>query len=410
MNALHALPAARSRPLEGRLPTGGLSLEPTSTRCDKNGFVGKAGAGMITQAHGESDQRGRERYALTDTHHGHIWGVCEAVDGLFGEPRRGTYELFGWVPGNGDVRGWVGSRAWLVPDDGAPEPWLLEDVESFGLLPGSDSLVLTGQDDHEGPPEGHRGSVRVHDGSRWLGSCREFARVLPPERAAPPLVLRGLARSDRLRTALRTGTRRALDLEQAALEVRDAQGEPLTDRLLWATVRDWEPSSHGADLIDLELDGEFFTPVPPYAQPVWEQWLTGAPDTFGAWAALDTRRREVWLDLVRERACRRDRRDRPAGRAYELDGRQITDEPGLYLALGEAVNGPGGYFGGCLDALTDCLRGSFGYTAPATLLWRDAATARERLSRTLTPRGRPFDLFAEVLDVLVEGGMQVSLV
>lgn len=49
----------------------------------------------------------------------------------------------------------------------------------------------------------------------------------------------------------------------------------------------------------------------------------------------------------------------------------VTDRPSLFLALGEAVNGPGGYFGGCVDALADCLRGHFGYTAPATLLWRD---------------------------------------
>ncbi|MFC5957869.1 barstar family protein [Streptomyces pratens] len=364
---------------------------------------------MIPPVHGKRDHRGRERYVLTDTRHGHVWGVCKAVGGLFGEPRRGTYELFGWVPDD-DVRGWLSGRVWLVPDDGALEPWLLEDAESLGPLPGSDSLVLTGQDDYKGPPEGHRGLVRAHDGSRWLGSCREFARVLPPERAAPPLVLRGLDQGDRLRTALRTGTRRALDLEQAVLEIRDARGEPLTDRLLWATVRDWGPSSYGADLIDLELGGESFTPVPMYAQPVWERWFAGPPDTPGAWAGFDTRRREVWLDLVRDRACRRTRRDRPAAHAYELEGRRITDEPGLYLALGEAVNGPGGYFGGCIDALTDCLRGSFGHTAPATLLWRDAATARERLSRNLAPGGRPFDLFAEVLDVLAEGGMRVTLV
>ena len=78
-----------------------------------------------------------------------------------------------------------------------------------------DSLVLTGLDDYEGPPEGHRGSVRLHDGYRWLGSCQEFARVLPSAHAAPPLVLQGFAPGDRLRQALTTGTRRALDLQEA---------------------------------------------------------------------------------------------------------------------------------------------------------------------------------------------------
>ncbi|ROQ66073.1 barstar (barnase inhibitor) [Streptomyces sp. 840.1] len=87
----------------------------------------------------------------------------------------------------------------------------------------------------------------------------------------------------------------------------------------------------------------------------------------------------------------------------------MTDEPGLYLALGEAVNGPGGYFGGCLAALDDCLRGDFGHTAPATLLWRDAATAREHLSRALAPDGRPYDLFGLALGLLTEGGMRVTL-
>jgi hypothetical protein len=105
---------------------------------------------------------GGGRYSLTETEHGHVWGVCVAVDGLFGEPRRGTYELLGWVPEGADVRGWVGSRVWLVPDDEALDPWLLEDAESLGRFPRTGSLVLTGLDGYLGPPEGHRGPVRVH--------------------------------------------------------------------------------------------------------------------------------------------------------------------------------------------------------------------------------------------------------
>lgn len=365
---------------------------------------------MISTVHEDENDRGRARYTLTETGNGHAWGVCVEAEGLFGEPRRGTYELFGWVDEGAELRGWAGSRVWLVPDDEALDAWLLEDAESVGQFPGTDSLVLAGLDDYEGPPEGHTGPVRVHDGHRWLGSCRAFTRVLPPEQAAPPLVLRGLAQSDQLRTALMKGTRRALDLEEAAFEIRDDQGEPITDRLLWARVGAWRSSSYGTDLIDLELDGEFFTPVPEYARPIWERWLAGPPDNPGAWARLDTRGRGAWLDLVRERACRRAHRDRPTRHAYVLDGRHITDEPGLYLALGEAVNGPGGYFGGCMAALDDCLRGgTFGYTAPATLLWRHAVTAREHLSETLTPDGQPYNLFAEILDVLGEGGMNIAL-
>ncbi|MET7756991.1 hypothetical protein ABZT27_20135 [Streptomyces sp. NPDC005389] len=32
-------------------------------------------------------------YALNRTEDGHVWGVCPDVEGLFGEPERGTYEL-----------------------------------------------------------------------------------------------------------------------------------------------------------------------------------------------------------------------------------------------------------------------------------------------------------------------------
>ncbi|MEV8314507.1 barstar family protein [Streptomyces sp. NPDC059900] len=365
---------------------------------------------MISPVHEDSRFRGHGRYTLTETEHDQILGVCAEAEGLFGEPRRGTYELLGWVPEDGEVRGWIGSRVWLVPDEEPLDAWLLEDAESRGRLAGTDSLVLTGLDDYEGPPEGYRGSVRVHDGRRWLGSCREFALVLPPEQQTPPLVLRGLLPGDPLRAALAKGTRRSLILAEVALEIHDDQGELLSDRTFWTEVRAWRPSSRGKNLIDLELDATLLhLPVPDHARPLWEQWFTGPPDAPGAWSALDTRRRGAWLDLVREHHCRRPHRDRPAGHAYELDGRYITDEPSLYLALGEAVNGPGGYFGGCLAALDDCLRGTFGYTAPATLLWRDAATVREHLSRQLTPEGGAYDLFAEVLDALAEGGMRVTL-
>lgn len=279
-------------------------------------------------------------YTLTETEHGHVWGECAEVEGLFGDCRRGSYELFGWVPEESGVIGWVGSRVWLVPEDEACDAWLLEDAESPGQTVGTDSLVLTGLDDHEGPPEGYRGRVRVHDGHRWLGSCREFTRILSRAQTPAPLVMRGLAPSDQLRAALATGTRRALDLKEAALEIRDSQGELLTDRLLWAGISAWSPSSCGEGLVDLKLDTGRFTPVPEYARPIWERWLAGPPAAVNTWACLDTRLRGAWHDLVRERGCRRAHR--PAGHAYELDGRYITDEPALYLALGEAVNGPGG--------------------------------------------------------------------
>lgn len=53
------------------------------------------GRGMISAVHEDEKVRRSAPYALTETEHGHVWGVCAEVEGLFGESQRGTYELFG---------------------------------------------------------------------------------------------------------------------------------------------------------------------------------------------------------------------------------------------------------------------------------------------------------------------------
>ncbi|MFE0701069.1 barstar family protein [Streptomyces sp. NPDC058872] len=57
--------------------------------------------------------------------------------------------------------------------------------------------------------------------------------------------------------------------------------------------------------------------------------------------------------------------DAPAGQVFTLGGRHIVDRDAFYCAIGEVVNGPGGYFGWNPDALDDCLRGGWGATAPS---------------------------------------------
>ncbi|MEV6681671.1 hypothetical protein AB0N09_33080 [Streptomyces erythrochromogenes] len=249
-------------------------------------------------------RRGRTRYTLTDRELGHAWGTCAEVEGLFGQAGRETYELFGWVPEEPEgpgVRGWIGRGVWFVPEDGVLDAWLLEDAESLGPRPGTDGLVLTGLDDHLAPPEEHDGTVFLHDERRRLGSCRGFARALPPRRADPPVVLRGLAPGEELRRALEAATRPALDLGEAVLEVRDDRGEPFAELSLWVTVSGRRPSSPGADLIDLELEGKLSDPVPEPARPLWEQWLTGVPRTTGA---LGRPRHAAALGLAGPRAAK----------------------------------------------------------------------------------------------------------
>jgi hypothetical protein len=52
---------------------------------------------------------------------------------------------------------------------------------------------------------------------------------------------------------------------------------------------------------------------------------------------------------------------------FLLDVAHIDDLTSFFCALGEAVNGPGGYFGRTTRALEDCLIGGFGAEPPFTL-------------------------------------------
>ncbi|MFD8260175.1 barstar family protein [Streptomyces griseoluteus] len=71
-----------------------------------------------------------------------------------------------------------------------------------------------------------------------------------------------------------------------------------------------------------------------------------------------------------------------------LDGKQITTLEDFWRVIGEAINGPGGYFGRNLDAFADCLSGGMG--APDdddyVVEWRDHQVSREFLSYPETVR------------------------
>ncbi|MDF2710510.1 MAG: hypothetical protein K0R62_6162, partial [Nonomuraea muscovyensis] len=127
-----------------------------------------------------------------------------------------------------------------------------------------------------------------------------------------------------------------------------------------------------------------FDSPPAGARHVWERWRTARPDRPNQWAAYGPQDRREWLTIVgRSSFWRAGRVDHPPGSVYHLDGTHVTDEAAFYLAMGEAINGPGGYFGWNLDALDDCLGGRFGARAPFTLIWNESHIARRSLTRTL---------------------------
>jgi Barstar (barnase inhibitor) len=136
-----------------------------------------------------------------------------------------------------------------------------------------------------------------------------------------------------------------------------------------------QPSPLGGGLVDVTFSAAVADPMPTGAQEIWELWRAGRPAEPGLWASYDGELRYQWAGAA---LChhRNGRPDKPADATYHLDGRNITNLAGFYCAIGEAINGPGGYFGWNGQALHECVHGGRGAAWPFRLIWHDAAVAR----------------------------------
>jgi len=358
------------------------------------------------------------------------WALCEDAADLFADPpppARGTYELLGCAP-EGDLRT---ALARARADGSAPlglltlEPldkaggrdgeWWLEDVRVVGdRLCARDlslrDVTVEGRQSDDNPYDypqcpplspGYR--ISGGDGEPW-GGCRDLAHVQEdqPEPLGPPLRLLGCSPRGALRAALDGGEE---DLGHAKVVCIDSSGRPVQSAAE-GELRAWIPSARGPGLVDLTLDPWSERP-PLAAREVWDLWGEGRPAEPGRWGGCDADGRRFWLDTALANHTY-GTSDRPRGSTYHLDGSHITDAPGFFCALGEAVNGPAGYFGWGLDALDDCLRGRWGATTPLTLVWHDAAVARTCLGVTPHTGLRP-PTFEELLALLAERHVEVRL-
>ncbi|BBC38898.1 hypothetical protein SGFS_101920 [Streptomyces graminofaciens] len=375
------------------------------------------------------------RFALVASADSPPLAVCARVEGLFVDPPTRPYELIGCAPAgrlaeavSGSPDGAELGDLWVMPvgDEHCPQglerlfPWRLVDARMLGHRPNPadpallDVVVAAAYDWVEPPEDPYLGAgARLHDEREWLGAVQDVVRVVPADSAGDGdgtvLRLLGCAVGDELAAALSAAGRRARQLERAELVALDPSGTAVTRWSVDAEIVDRCPSDLGPDLVDLTLRRVPWDAPSFRARPVVEQWLSGVPSAPNLWAAYDAWGRDQWLTLVRRSGCaRRDRPDRPRDSTYHLDGRYVTDRASFYCALGEAVNGPGGYFGCNLDALDDCLRGRFGATAPFTLVWHGSDIARRHLSGFIDPwDGEPYDCFDAILKVFADHGIVV---
>lgn len=161
----------------------------------------------------------------------------------------------------------------------------------------------------------------------------------------------------------------------------DSEGRKIAEYNVTATgILNANVQSDG--VMDIVLAVAHFDPDLEHVNVLQAMWCRDK-QTKNRWADLDFLQRMSWLNLVRTHHCRyeTDTEDKPANLVYELDGSHVTDYSSFFIALGEAINGPGGYFGGCFDALADCLCGGFGAETPFTLIWRASNIARIALDK-----------------------------
>ncbi|MCK7626607.1 barstar family protein [Streptomyces sp. RS10V-4] len=214
-----------------------------------------------------------------------------------------------------------------------------------------------------------------------------------------------------LRSVERVGTRRAV-AGNAWFDLLDADGATMGSYFVnEVTVIDVQPSTRGPGLADLTMT-LWCDSALPGAEAVWDLVRTGRLQRTGMWHALDPENRRAWLSVALwSRQYRQQGKPAaPAGRTFALDGRHIVDLDSFYCALGEAVNGPGGYFGWNLNALDDCLAGGWGATTPFTLCWDSSAGSRTRLAeRVPTGEGEEMALFGILVETFERRGVDVVL-
>ncbi|UGQ10931.1 barstar family protein [Yinghuangia sp. ASG 101] len=252
------------------------------------------------------------------------------------------------------------------------------------------------------------------DDSDFWGYVHEaegFFTPLPDEHGARRVLLEGcFPQGGLLKSVDHVGRRRAV-AGNAWFELLDGDGATMGSYFVSeVTVVDVRPSARGAGLVDLTVTLGCEDALPG-AERAWDLVRAGRLNRTGMWDEFTAEERRAWLSVAlwSREYQRQGKPDAPAGQVFTLDGRQIVDRDTFYCAIGEAINGPGGYFGWNLDALDDCLCGGWGATTPFTLRWDSSAEARVRLVERVPAGGREVALFDLLLEIFEERGVSVSL-
>lgn len=191
----------------------------------------------------------------------------------------------------------------------------------------------------------------------------------------------------------------SFDLGDILVDVLDANEAILGTYDLWGATLETEGDASGT------LWTSVSTAPHVYARTVWDHWREELPTAYGQWAALPAGERDGWVEAAQlhyfHKAGERRTWPMPDGR-ITLHGEQIVNLASFFCAVGEAFNGPGGYFGSNFTALADCLANLDREPGQRVqLYWTNMAVAEAALAhRVETSEGwtRIFDIATQVLD------------
>ncbi|GAA4969776.1 barstar family protein [Actinoplanes utahensis] len=383
-----------------------------------------------------------------------VIAACSEVDGLFVDPPQPPverYSLLGCEPAgrlrdacDGRGPGWLGNVGLdaIHPPHSKHPPhcWhCAEELLDITVLSARPSVLgprlldvtLEGRLRIEELARFARGADRAPDsdgyrlvgvtgrGEEDLGVCRDVdgvfrTRPAPPPRGATLLGCRPEPPLQRALDALaRGGARRRRWVQASIFSVdRDGTAVGMVGAALGAEVAEVRASRLGDGLVDVTFEPTYGDaiggPRPAGARTVWHRWRAGRPDVIGEWAEYDADLRHEWAGVAL--AHHEQRADRPSGATYHLAGRHVTDVEGFFCAIGEAVNGPGGYFGWNLGALHDCANGGWGAAPGFRLVWHDAEVARAHLVPGYDRRWwTPAVTMDDLIGYLADSGVDVEL-
>lgn len=216
---------------------------------------------------------------------------------------------------------------------------------------------------------------------------------LPPNEESDEITLRGVPEASGELTG---------DFEDVGIDVIDIGGNRIGSYYIGRVrLSDAKQSVLGAGLTDRKAFFYGSSCPYPFAGKFWRQWAGGKPTRTGEWRCHPDEAHESWLHVVQQawfasghNACRCG-----TDRAVVIDGLEMPRESSFFCALGEAVNGPGGYFGSNPAALDDCLWSSRDSSSPLHLTWRNFETSQRQLGSDFT---------AWAVNIMREYGVEVT--